>query len=194
MALLPWRCVVCLVRVLRRQVPHRLVPRSSLGLLSQNPSCDLLNNAPHATLLIGSPRGLHTTTIDHVVKRTKDDGRRIRLFGQHDEDLGTMRKSEAEHLADEKRLKLVIIDDTRGQYQVTYRLMTGVQLMAEQRALRLLKRSMKPKEQKTLRVSSSIGDHDLTIKNRHLLEWVEKGHEVKVVIKKSRHEKPEVRS
>ena len=189
MALLPWRCVVCLGRVLRRELPHRLAPRSSLTLMSQNPSCDLLNTPPHATLLIG---GLHTTTVDHATKGTKDDGRRIRLFGQHDEDLGTMRKSEAEHLADEKRLKLVIIDDTRGQYQVTYRLMTGVQLMAEQRALRLLKRAMKPKELKTLRVSSSISDHDLKIKNRHLLEWVEKGHEVKVVIKKSRRETPEV--
>ena len=185
MAQLPLRCVFCLGRILRCQVQHRLLPRSCLMLLPDKLPCWQPNRAPYVASLTSPMHGFHTTTVDHAVKKANDNGVKIHLFGQHDEDLGIMRKADAEKFAEEKHLKLVVIDNTKGQHQV-YRLMTGRQLMAEQKALRHLKKALKPKELKTLRVSSSISEHDLVIKNRHLMEWLEKSHEVKVIIKKSR--------
>lgn len=163
---------------------HRLLPRTCVTLLPHKLPSLLPSPAPNVSPLSASLRGFHSTIADCAGKKERNEGGKIHLFGQHDEDLGIMRKAAAEKFADEKHLKLVVIDDTKEQHQV-YRLMTGRQLMAEQKALRLLKKALKPKELKTLRVSSSISEHDLAIKKRHLVEWLEKSHEVKVIIKKA---------
>ena len=191
MAQLPLRCAYCLGRILRCDMQHRLLPRTCLALLPHKLSSPQLNPTPSVAPLIAPLRGFHSTIADASENKGRQAGGKIHLFGQHDEDLGVMRKADAEKLADEKHLKLVAIDDTKGQHQV-FRMMTGRQLMAEQKALRLLKKALKPKELKTLRVSSGISEHDLTIKKRHLVEWLEKSHEVKVIIKKSRHEGDQV--
>ncbi len=108
----------------------------------------------------------------------------VQVFGQEDEDLGQMTKQEADHLAEEENLKLVLLEDmASGERHDIYKLMTGKQLVAEQMRQKEYRKHHRKKEQKTLKISSKISLHDLDIKVKHMVEWLKKGHDVQVSVK-----------
>jgi len=92
-----------------------------------------------------------------------------------------MRK--AELLAKEEQLKLIRAEDKDASVHPVFRLVTAKDFNLEQKKLKVLKQAEKKKPAKTVRLSSTISSHDLQNKVKQILEWLEKGLEVKVAIK-----------
>lgn len=93
-----------------------------------------------------------------------------------------MKIRKAELLAKEEQLKLLRAEDKDVMHPV-FRLVTAKDFNLEQKKVKALKQAEKKKPVKTVRLSSTISSHDLENKVKQLLEWLEKGHEVKVAIK-----------
>ena len=109
----------------------------------------------------------------------------VHLFSSQDEDLGVMPRSRAKLIADAENLKLVrILSDEQDDSEVPlYKIMGGKEISQWKKQERELKRQSKTKSRKTLKINSSISEHDLKIKIRHALELLTKGHEIRIVIR-----------
>jgi translation initiation factor IF-3 len=112
----------------------------------------------------------------------------IQVIGTHGEPLSPMTRRKAEQLAQEKNLKLVVID-ANSQPLPTWQLMTMQQYLSERQTLRQNKQAMKQPSTKIVKISASIAQHDLDTKVSHTVEWLKKGHPVKFVISNSKDEK-----
>lgn len=91
-----------------------------------------------------------------------------------------MRK--AELLAKDEQLKLLRAEDKDAVHPV-FRLVTAKDFNLEQKNLKALRQTEKKKPVKTVRLSSTISSHDLENKVKQIIEWLQKGLEVKAAIK-----------
>lgn len=119
-------------------------------------------------------------------KRRKKMVPRITLIGT-DQNISVPTLEEAEKIASRRRLKLVKVSDfdTKSERPI-YRLMTGTQLLAEERKSRQdvtqKKSTGSLKGDKILSISSKIAEHDLSSKLKNVKKWLEKNYEVKVTV------------
>jgi translation initiation factor IF-3 len=98
-----------------------------------------------------------------------------------------MKRFQAEQLARDKALKLVlVIPASESQPIPQYRLMTNSEYRAEAKLVKQAKRLDKSPETKTLKLNVSIAEHDMNIKISHVTEWLQSGHDVKVIMLSSR--------
>ena len=106
----------------------------------------------------------------------------VHVTGLDGEDLGTMTKRKARELAENLEVKLVLTEKEPSG-RIKYKLMTGKQVTEERLRLQQLKKAEKKKAVKNTRITSKISKHDLQMKTKQLLQWVDKGHEVKITVK-----------
>lgn len=116
------------------------------------------------------------TRLNHMIRATQ-----LRVIDQDGKQLGVMSKGEALSLAEEQELDLVeispdanppvakIIDWGKYNYQRTKQLQKN-------------KRSAKSFEVKQMRFGLKIGEHDLEVKTRKILGFLEAGHKVKITV------------
>jgi translation initiation factor IF-3 len=105
----------------------------------------------------------------------------LRVIDQDGKQLGVLSRAEALQLAEEQELDLVeispeanppvakIIDWGKFNYQKTKQLQKN-------------KRSAKSFEVKQMRFGLKIGEHDLEVKSRKILGFLESGHKVKITV------------
>ena len=166
----------------------------------------MVGNTQPLARLLGS-RWVHCTTFalakktvtepamkkDPVSAARERRAQTVRVIGEEDADEQLMTKAQAESLAKQRMLKLVLLEnDTEGTHP-TYQLMTGKQLAEERNRLQELKKLHKKKEAKALRVTSRISKHDLETKTKKVVEWLQKGQEVKLTIKNRTPDNDKVR-
>ncbi|XP_066154338.1 translation initiation factor IF-3, mitochondrial [Euwallacea fornicatus] len=103
------------------------------------------------------------------------------------DDISVITVEEAQRIAKRRDMKLVkIIDlDTKSERPV-YKLFTGAEYLAEDLKQRERKKSEKLKGpfkgEKMLILSQNISEHDLQTNIKKIAKWLEKKHEVRVVI------------
>ncbi|XP_057658265.1 translation initiation factor IF-3 [Diorhabda carinulata] len=103
-----------------------------------------------------------------------------------DQQLSVTTLEEAQRLSKRRNLKLVkIIDlDTKTQRPI-YKLMTGSEYHAEdlkQRAIKKEEKQNAVKAEKVLIINHNIYEHDLQVHLKKINKWIDKLHEVRVVI------------
>uniref|UniRef100_A0A182R143 Translation initiation factor 3 N-terminal domain-containing protein n=1 Tax=Anopheles farauti TaxID=69004 RepID=A0A182R143_9DIPT len=104
-----------------------------------------------------------------------------------DESISIVNLDEAVKISNRRNLKLVKITDldTKTQRPV-YRLMTGAEYLEDDLKRREEKKKSKQdatiKGDKLLTISARIAEHDLTSKIQHVLKWLQKSYEVRVVV------------
>lgn len=93
---------------------------------------------------------------------------------------------EAQKLSNRRNLKLVkVIDDDHKSHRPVYKLMTGAEYFQEDLNIRKeksAKKNTETKEPKLLTLSAKISDHDLRSKTKNIVKWLDKRHEVRIVI------------
>jgi translation initiation factor IF-3 len=143
--------------------------------------------AGHASKCIQRPlraqRLIHSSCF--LFKESSDAGKysdTIQLLGINGELRGVMKMRKAELLAKDEQLKLLRAEDKDAVHPV-FRLVTTKDFNLEQKRLKTVNQVEKKKPAKKVELSSTISSHDLEIKVRQMLEWLEKGLEVKVLIK-----------
>ena len=180
-----------LVRLLQREI---VLTRSRLP----PPVCASLHPCRVPTLItpcgIAPHRCIHTTATALAAKNVPppppppSGNDRIALLDAEGADLGVMPRrraqSLAESLADGVKLRLVLV--SRGGRGATprYQLMTGRQLMEERRRVRVIAKTLRHREPKTVRLASRIEPHDLDVKQRQISDWLRGGHDVTVSIRR----------
>jgi translation initiation factor IF-3 len=118
----------------------------------------------------------------------------INLFDHHEKNLGQMSMEEAKHVASERELKLVMIDE--NQSPPKFKLMKGSELAALQ-----IKKRAEAKQQnqenlndhnskkgddelsvKEIRMTLKSGEHDVKFKVKNMRNLYEHGHSIKLFI------------
>ena len=99
-----------------------------------------------------------------------------------------MKRFQAEQIARDKGLKLVLVTAAAGEAQPIpqYRLMSNLEYRTELKYAKQAKRMDRLPELKTLKLNAAIAEHDLNIKVSHVTDWLKDGHGVKVFIMSSR--------
>ncbi|OCT96081.1 translation initiation factor IF-3, mitochondrial [Xenopus laevis] len=111
--------------------------------------------------------------------------RLIHIINDNGEDLGNMHRADVIRIMDEKGLKLVPIKENADP--PIYKLLTGKQIHEEQLKLRekqKLSSSHGTVQIKELSFSAGIAKHDLDIKTKQILHWIEKKHHVRISVQK----------
>lgn len=111
----------------------------------------------------------------------------IQVISENGEDMGKMSRKKAIQIMEERNLKLVVIRENADPPM--YRLMTGKQIFAEQTKLRekqKLSSGHSSVQIKEMSLLASIDKHDLDIKKKHLAQWIEKKHHVRITVLNSR--------
>lgn len=94
-----------------------------------------------------------------------------------------MKRFQAEQLARDKALKLVLVAAASESHPIPqYKLMTSSEYRTGSKLVKQAKRLDKSPEAKTLKLNVSIAEHDLNIKISHVTEWLQGGHSVKVIM------------
>ncbi|XP_074541564.1 translation initiation factor IF-3, mitochondrial [Halichoeres trimaculatus] len=111
--------------------------------------------------------------------------REIQVISETGEDLGTMHRSDAMRMMDERGLKLVLLNDNKDP--AVYQLMSGKQIHEEQLKLREKKKGKSaPVQMKELTFTAGITAHDLSTKLKHVESMLEKKHHIKITLRAAR--------
>ncbi|KAE8627416.1 hypothetical protein XENTR_v10006981 [Xenopus tropicalis] len=111
--------------------------------------------------------------------------RLIHVFNDNGEDLGNMHRADVIRIMDEQGLKLVPIRENADP--PIYKLLTGKQIHEEQLKIRekqKLSSGHGPVQIKELSFSACIAKHDLDIKTKQIIHWIEKKHHVRISVQK----------
>ena len=109
------------------------------------------------------------------------------VVGADGSTVNKMKRAQAEQIARDKNLKLVLVNKGNESQPVSYyRLMTSAEYRTQMKELKQVKRLEKLPDLKTLKLNSSIAERDLQIKVSQVVEWIQAGHSVKVAIMSSR--------
>lgn len=97
--------------------------------------------------------------------------------------IGIMTKSEAQRVARQRNLKLVLLQNS-GTNKEMYKLLTGDELHEERMKERRLKQDQQPEERdsKTLTLSSKISSHDIETRLKAIKKWLKKNHSVLITV------------
>ncbi len=165
--------------VVWRAGPQHL-SRKVLRVSSLNSLCDSFLNRRW----LGNSQTVasHTPSIDKTSNVRIESQELVNVLDANSEPLGVMSKQEAEELAESRQLRLVLLDPTSKPHP-TFEIMSGKQLAMERKTARQLSKDNRPKSAKSVHLKSSVMEHDLQIKLKHIEEWLAKGHEVKVWLK-----------
>ncbi|XP_055492880.1 translation initiation factor IF-3, mitochondrial [Leucoraja erinacea] len=117
-------------------------------------------------------------------------GRKIRhriihIIDENGENLGNQHRADVIRMMDERGIKIVPLNENADP--PVYKLMTGKQIHEEQMKLRekqkakLKTGAFQIKEQT---FSADIAKHDLQTKIKHIQQWVEKHHHVRITVRK----------
>ena len=107
---------------------------------------------------------------------------KVRLVGENGEQIGIMSSQEANQIADEKNLDLVLISPQADP--PVCRIMNYGKFKFEQmKKLKEQRKAQKVIELKEVQLSMTIDTHDLEVKAKHAKRFLSEGNKVKVVIK-----------
>ncbi|XP_053165321.1 translation initiation factor IF-3, mitochondrial isoform X2 [Hemicordylus capensis] len=107
----------------------------------------------------------------------------IQLIDENGENQGTMHRADVIRLMDEREVKLVLLNETADP--PVYRFMSGQQIHEERLKLREKQKASSkngPVQQKELTFSAAIGQQDLETKIKHIQEWIDKKHHVRIIL------------
>lgn len=112
---------------------------------------------------------------------------KIHLFDENELDLGDISMQNANNIAQERKLKLVLVDE--NQKPPKFQLMTGKELAERQvaikRELKAAKETPHELKEKEIIISSKCNDNDLMHKLKSIKEFYDKGHSIKITVKSS---------
>ena len=94
---------------------------------------------------------------------------------------GEMLLPEARRIAKERSLELVWVNKHDTNALAVYRMMAKLEVGLKNKA-----RSLKPPKTKKIELSEKIESHDLIFKVKHIQQYLEKGHRVKLSVKSKR--------
>lgn len=94
---------------------------------------------------------------------------------------GEMTLPEARRIAKERSLELVWVNRQDTNAVPVYRMMSKLEISLKNKA-----RSLKPPKTKKIELSEKIESHDLVFKVKHIQQYLEKGHQVKLSVKSKR--------
>ncbi|TRY88766.1 hypothetical protein DNTS_029987 [Danionella cerebrum] len=110
----------------------------------------------------------------------------VQLLGADGEELGVKHRAEVFQLIDKTGLRLVIINDKC--VPPIYRLMKGRDMFEERMKLKEQQKTKKDRAQlKEITISAGISPHDLEIKLKKAVKWLENKHHVKLRINGKRN-------
>ncbi|XP_051881476.1 translation initiation factor IF-3, mitochondrial [Pristis pectinata] len=123
------------------------------------------------------------TTIGSIGRKISH--RIIHVIDENGEDLGNLHRADVIRMMDERGVKIVPFNENADP--PVYKLMTGKQIHEEQMKLRekqkaKLKTGVCQIKEQTF--SADIAKHDLQTKIKHIQQWVEKHHHVRITVRK----------
>ncbi|KAM9172474.1 translation initiation factor IF-3, mitochondrial [Pangshura tecta] len=107
----------------------------------------------------------------------------LHVISENGESLGNMHRGDVIQLMNERDLKLVPLRE--NEEPPVYRLMTGKQIHEEQLKRREKQKASSkagPVQLKELTFSATIAKHDLETKIKHIQQWIDKKHHVRISI------------
>ena len=100
-----------------------------------------------------------------------------------------MSLAEARQIAKERSLELVWVNKHNTNAMPVYRMMCNLEIRSKNKA-----RSFKPPKIKKIELTQNIESHDLIFKVKHIQQYLEKGHQVKLSVKSKRRTNSDVDS
>ncbi|XP_030381750.1 uncharacterized protein LOC115629431 [Scaptodrosophila lebanonensis] len=110
---------------------------------------------------------------------------KIAVIGQN-QDLIITTMAEAQKLARRRGLNLVLLEQTDANAKTgrsLYKLVTNAEMLADD--FPLVTNKMSKKSEKSLTISTRISNHDLESRLKNIARWLEKRHEVCILIQSS---------
>ncbi|XP_078258526.1 translation initiation factor IF-3, mitochondrial isoform X2 [Rhinoraja longicauda] len=177
---------------------HRLLARTVMKLHPPNCIIPYWQQACRMPLLKTFTTGKdEPATVQHKIKtdprarRTigsigrKISHRIIHVIDENGENLGNRHRADVIRMMDERGIKIVPLNENADP--PVYKLMTGKQIHEEQMKLRekqknKLKTGVCQMKEQTFSVD--IAKHDLQTKIKHIQQWVEKHHHVRITVRK----------
>ncbi|XP_030418418.1 translation initiation factor IF-3, mitochondrial [Gopherus evgoodei] len=107
----------------------------------------------------------------------------LHVISENGDSLGNMHRGDVIRLMNERDLKLVPLRE--NEEPPVYRLMTGKQIHEEQLKRREKQKASSkagPVQLKELTFSATIAKHDLETKIRHIQQWIDKKHHVRISV------------
>ena len=162
-------------------------PFSLLGCNSTKTSLTQLveqkqNFSTTACILVKRKPAIVTETAKTDVPRKNTP---VQVFDMTDKLIGKMTLAKAEELAKKDELKLVDIGRNVDRISC-FKLMTGKQLFEEDMKQKTVKKHEATKKDKEFRIKIKISDHDLEIKLNQIKVTLQKGMNVKIVVRADR--------
>ncbi|KAM3933282.1 translation initiation factor IF-3, mitochondrial isoform 1-T3 [Leptodactylus fuscus] len=111
----------------------------------------------------------------------------IQVLDKEGKDMGKMLKRDVIRIMEKQNLKLVSV--TQNADPPVYKLLTGKELHEEQVKLREQQKqssSPGPVQIKEMSFLASISQHDLDVKRKQLIHWIEKKHHIRITVLNSR--------
>ena len=164
---------------LRLNIMRNIIFKSPTKFNSVVPLCIINNNEIKRYLQYKTPVNRTKTFSPTTIAVTNANKHLIiNLFDENNVDLCEMRLDNAKYLADGKKLKLVVTEETSSPPKFT--LMNGHSLFQLQMKYREInKENAKEQKTKEIEVNLGIDDHDLEIKIKMLKHFFEKGDLIK---------------
>ena len=107
---------------------------------------------------------------------------KVRLVGENGEQIGIVSSAEANKIADERELDLVLISP-QADPPVCKIMNYGKFKFEQMKKLKEQRKSQKVIELKEVQLSMTIDTHDMQVKAKHAKRFLEEGNKVKVTIK-----------
>ncbi|KAG9463791.1 translation initiation factor IF-3, mitochondrial [Eleutherodactylus coqui] len=107
----------------------------------------------------------------------------IQVLDREGKDMGKMLKRDVIRLMEKENLKLISVSENAEP--PLYKLLTGKELYEERLKLRE-KPSPRPVQIKEMSFLASIAQHDLDVKRKQLIHWIEKKHHIRISVLNSR--------
>ncbi|XP_056417775.1 translation initiation factor IF-3, mitochondrial isoform X2 [Hyla sarda] len=111
----------------------------------------------------------------------------IQVLNKDGEDMGKMLKRDVIRMMEKDNLKLVAVSQNADP--PVYKMLTGKELHEEQLKLREQQKqstSPGPVQIKEMSFLASISQHDLDVKRKQLIHWIEKKHHIRITVLNSR--------
>ncbi|XP_062983078.1 translation initiation factor IF-3, mitochondrial [Elgaria multicarinata webbii] len=108
----------------------------------------------------------------------------IQLIDDNGNNAGTMHRSDVLRILDESGLKLVLQNEKADP--PVYRLMSGQQIHEERLKLREKQKASSksgPVQQKEMKFSTMIAQHDLDTKIKQIQQWIDKKHHIRITLR-----------
>lgn len=140
---------------------------------------------PSRTIALSSSR----TRNEQQRSKGERQQKNVLLVDQKGTKQGEMSLPEARQIAKERSLELVWVNKNNTNAMPVYRMMSKLEINLKNKA-----RSFKPPKIKKIELTENIECHDLIFKIKHMQQYLEKGHQVKLSVKSKRRTNSDVDS